>query len=101
MGYLSPDADYADYATDSAFGRAALNGRAAPNGRGITDILEKSNTPYRNTSNKLHHIIKFRNKYSILICDAETIGSGASEASIRVSSASSVFGDRIRIDQYT
>ena len=31
VGFLSPDADYADYTTDSAFGRAA------PNGRGSTD----------------------------------------------------------------
>ena len=30
-GFLSPDTDYADYTTDSAFGRAA------PNGRGDTD----------------------------------------------------------------
>ena len=31
VGILSPDADYADYTTDSTFGRAA------PNGRGNTD----------------------------------------------------------------
>ena len=31
VGFLSPDTDYADYTTDSAFGRAA------PNGRGHTD----------------------------------------------------------------
>ena len=38
MGYLSPDADDADYATDSAFGRAA------PNGHGSTDKMKKKNT---------------------------------------------------------
>ena len=35
VGYLSPDADYADYATDSTFGRAA------PNGRGSTDEITR------------------------------------------------------------
>ena len=34
VGFLSPDADYADYTTDSAFGRAA------PNGRGSTDNIK-------------------------------------------------------------
>ena len=33
VGFLSPDADYADYTTDSAFGRAA------PNGRGDADKI--------------------------------------------------------------
>ena len=45
MGFLSPDADYADYATDSAFGRAA------PNGRGDTDeknTLTPKKTHFKN-----------------------------------------------------
>ena len=70
MRILSPDAsrmpsacsaegakaprDYADYTTDSTFGRAA------PNGRGSTDNIKKSNTQKRHTSEILLLIVKLR-----------------------------------------
>ncbi|HJJ26804.1 MAG TPA: hypothetical protein O0W95_01755, partial [Methanocorpusculum sp.] len=62
VGFLSPDADYADYTTDSAFGRAA------PNGRGDTDNIKNSNSQKRQTSKILLQIIKLRKEYSIFIC---------------------------------
>ena len=76
MGFLSPDADYADYTTDSAFGRAA------PNGRGGTDEKRVFHLNLT-TSSSISELCLFGMlDFYYIICAAATIGSGSAEGRI-------------------
>ena len=76
VGFFSPDTDYADYTEDSAFGRAATNGR------GNTDKNRISPPQFNNLQQYFLKSVFFGCWSFYIICVAATIGSGSTEGRI-------------------